>query len=95
MTNKSSRLRRPAELEDIDRYLLSGVCPVDRWERARFELDALVMARVNAEWLANRAVAREAELRKARRRAVRLVSWWVAVSLATAILTAYLWSIGQ
>ena len=95
VTKRSPDLRPPAELEDIDRYLLSGICPVERWERARFELDALVMARVNAEWLANRAVAREATLRKERRRLIRLVCWWVAFCVGMAVLSGYLWSIGE
>ena len=95
MTKRSPDAQRIPELEDIDRYLLSGVCPAHRWERANAELEALVCQRINAEWLANRAVAREATLRKERRRLIRLVCWWVAFCVGMAVLSGYLWSIGE
>ena len=84
---------RPAELEDLDRYC-GQVVEQAHLERMAQRFDALVYARVEAEWRAAEAV-KETRRLAVERRATRLATVWFLACALFAGIAYYLNAIGQ
>ena len=84
---------RPQELDDLDRYE-GQVVEQAHYERMVQRFDALVYARVDAEWRAAEAVKETRHL-AVERRATRLATVWFLACALFAGIAYYLNAIGQ